>query len=340
MKTQRFSALPKGEGFFSLKKSRVLFLGTAEFACPVLEKLILHETIVGVVTQPDRPAGRGLKLQPSPVKQVALKREMSVYQPENINESSFLLKMRSLNPHFLIVVAFGQILREEFLRLPRLYPLNLHASLLPEYRGAAPIPWAIIRGEKRTGVTVQRMREKVDAGEIILQRSLPIEEEDTTGRLTGKLSFLGAELLAEAIIKIKESKVDFKIQEEKAVSYAPRIRRESGKINWQQSALVIHNLVRGLNPYPGAFSFVRLRGKREKMKIWKTRVNTEQDININQPDSFPGKVLRIDQGDRFLVATGEGSLWVKEVQLPGRKAIPGVDFIRGYHIKQGFNLAG
>jgi len=321
-----------------LKKLRVLFLGTAEFACPALEKLILYEEVVGVVTQPDRRAGRGLKPQPPPVKRVALKKEMPVYQPENVNEPSFLLKMSSLTPHLLIVVAFGQILGERFLGIPQLYPLNLHASLLPEYRGPAPIPWVIIRGEKRTGVTVQRMREKVDAGEIILQQSLPIEEEDTTGTLISKLSFLGAELLTEAIVRIKESKVDFKVQEERGVSYAPRIRREDGKINWRESAPVIHNLVRGLNPYPGAFSFIRLRGKREKIKIWKTRVNSEQ--GVNQGDSFPGKILRIEQGDEFLVAAGPGSLWVKEVQLPGRKIISGADFIKGYHIKQGFSLAG
>ncbi|MBC7189139.1 methionyl-tRNA formyltransferase, partial [Candidatus Aerophobetes bacterium] len=228
-------------------------MGTSGFGCPSLEKLTESEEVLAVVTQPDKPAGRGKRILPPPVKLLAEKKNIPVYQPQDIRESSFTEEIARLKPHLIVVVAFGKILPPQIFNIPRIFSINLHPSLLPRLRGPAPIPWAIIRGEPFTGVTVQRITERVDEGEIILQEKIRIEPEDTCGTLTEKLSLLGAEVLLRAIQLIKEGKASLTPQDGE-VSYAPRIRKEEGKINWEKPAREIHNLVRALNPYPGAFT--------------------------------------------------------------------------------------
>jgi len=231
------------------------------------------------------------------------------------------------------VVAFGQILSPDILSIPKICCINLHPSLLPRYRGPAPISRAIINGENETGVTIQKIEEGVDKGEIILQEKIFIDLFDTAKSLEKKLSLLGADLLIEAIKMIKEGTVKYKAQNELEASYAPRIRKEEGMIDWADPCLQIHNKVRGLNPYPGAFSFCEIRGKNTKIKIWETEL-TEEKL-MGKKERHPGEIAYIPKNKGFLVRGGDGLLLIKKVQLPSRNSISGYDFIKGYQIKEG-----
>lgn len=316
---------------------RILFMGTPDYALPSLERLFQKEEAIGVVTQPDRVQGRGRKIVPPPVKKLAEKEGIVVYQPEKVNHPSFISKIEKIAPDLIVVVGFGQILNKRILSISRVCCINLHFSLLPRYRGPAPISWAIIRGEKYTGVTIQRMEEEVDKGEIILQKSIPIALDDTAGTLEKKLSLIGADLLEKGIKKLEENKIRFLAQDERQASYAPKIKKEDGLINWNKSCLKIHNLVRGLNPFPGAFALISLRGKEEKIKIWQTELLKEKK---RKGENHPGEIVKIEKEKGFWVKGGDGFLLIKEVQLPNRKHINGYDFIKGYHIKEGFILGG
>jgi len=319
------------------KKMRIFFMGTPDYALPSLERLFQKEEVIGVVTQPDRIQGRGRRIIPSPVKKLAGEKGIIVYQPEKVNLPSFISKIEKIAPDLIVVVGFGQILNKKILSIPRVCCINLHFSLLPHYRGPAPIPWAIIRGEKYTGVTVQRIEEKVDKGEIILQESLPIALDDTRGILEEKLSLIGADLLEKVVKKLEENKIKFLAQDERQASYAPKIKKKDGLINWNKSCLKIHNLVRGLNPSPGAFALISLRGKEKKIKIWQTELLKEKN---REKENSPGKIVKIEKEKGFWIKGGDGFLLIKEVQLPDRKRINGYDFIKGYHIKEGFILGG
>lgn len=315
---------------------RILFMATPAFACPSLELLSRKERLVGVVTQPPRPSGRGGKINPSPVERLAKRKNIPFYQSRNVNSPSFITRIEQIAPDIVVVVAFGQILSPDFLSIPGICSLNLHPSLLPRYRGAAPIPWAIIRGDRETGVTVQRIEEGVDEGRIIVQEKIPISLEDTAGDLEDRLSLLGAELLLKTIKMIKEGSAKYTIQNEKQVTYAPKIRKEDGLIRWEKSSYDIHNLVRGLNPYPGAFTFIRLREKKVRVKIWQTELMKEEPLKKKK--AKPGDVVGIKKGKGLLVKAGEGILLIRKVQLAGRNHISGYDFIKGYQIKEGFML--
>ncbi len=332
-KTQKFSSQQEGRGFLNDRVS-ILFMGTPEFACSALNKLILNEKVVGVVTQPDRFAGRGKVLKSPPVKRLALEKNIPVFQPEKVNDPDFINKIRKIKPDLIVVVAFGEILSPLILSIPDLFPINLHASLLPSYRGPAPIAWAIIKGEKETGVSVQRIRSQIDKGEIILQKRVPIASNDTARTLSDKLARVGANTLFQAIRLIKNGRAQFKSQGRES-SYAPKIRKEHGRINWNSSTKTIHNLVRGLNPYPGAFTFIFLRGALQKIKIWKTKPVEYFKENI---ELVPGTIGKIKKNLGFLVKTGDGFLLIEELQLPSRSHIKGYDFIKGYHIEEGTNL--
>jgi len=334
-KTQKFF-LSQRSRVLKKEKLSVVFMGTPEFACPSLDKLIEEEKVVAVVTQPDRPAGRGRKIRPSAVKLAASERNIPVYQPENLKDPDFLKKINLLQPDLIVVVAFGRLLPGIMLNIPRIFSINLHPSLLPKYRGPAPVPWTIIKGESQTGVTVQKMKEKVDEGEIILQRKISINPEDTCGILNKKLSYLGSQTLIEAIKLIKQGKAKLKPQQGKA-SYAPKITKKMGKINWRASAWEIHNLVRGLNPAPGAFTTFPREGKSCRIKIWKTAVLENFPYG---EESQPGTVVKIQKETGFVVKTGGGALLIKEVQLPGKPRINAYDFIKGYRIREGFLLGG
>ncbi|MFQ6066639.1 MAG: methionyl-tRNA formyltransferase [bacterium] len=315
---------------------RILFLGTPEFACPPLVSLNEREEIVGVITQPDRPSGRGRRSAAPPVKRLAQDKGLPLYQPEDVNHPFFINQMRRLKPDVVVVVAFGQILGPDFLLIPKLLTINVHPSLLPRYRGPAPIPWAIINGERETGVTIQKVEKGVDRGRIILQRKALISNLETTGDLEKRLSHLGAELLDEAIELIKRGKLQYKRQEEAEATYAPKVEKADSLINWSKSGLTIHNLVRGLNPYPGASTFVRLRGKRMRIKIWRTEP-WGRNSNLEKA-ALAGQIIQICKSEGFLVRAGDAPLLVKEVQLPNRNPISGYDFTIGYQIRKGFIL--
>jgi len=332
-KTQKFSSQQGGRDFLNDKIS-ILFMGTPEFACSALNKLILNEKVVGVVTQPDRFAGRGKVLKSPAVKKLASEKNIPVYQPQRVNDLDFITKIKKIKPDLIVVVAFGGILSPLILSIPIFPPINLHASLLPYYRGPAPIAWAIIKGEKETGVTVQRIKSQIDKGEIILQERVPIASDDTAGILSDKLSRVGANTLLRAIRLIKKGRAQFKSQRRES-SYAPKIRKEHGRINWNKSTKTIHNLIRGLNPYPGAFTFIFLRETLQKMKIWKTK---PVEYFKENRELIPGTIGKIKKNLGFLVKTGDGFLLIEELQLPNRSHIKGCDFIRGYHIKEGTNL--
>ncbi len=315
---------------------RILFMATPAFACPSLELLSQKEKLVGVVTQPPRPSGRGGKINPSPVEKLAKRKNIPFYQSKNVNSLSFTAKIEQIAPDIVVVVAFGQILSPNFLSIPAICSLNLHPSLLPRYRGAAPIPWTIIRGDRETGATVQRIEEGVDEGRIIVQEKIPISLEDTAGDLEDRLSLLGAELLLKTIEMIKEGSQKYTIQNEKQVTYAPKIRKEDGLIRWEKSSYNIHNLVRGLNPYPGAFTFIRLREKKIRVKIWQTELMKEE--LLKKKKARPGEVVGTKKGKGLLVKAGEGIVLIRKVQLAGRNHISGYDFVKGYQIKEGFML--
>lgn len=311
---------------------RILFMGTPEFACPSLGALTKREQIVGVVTQPDRPVGRGGRIIPSPVKSLAEKNHIPVYQPQRVRDPSFLDEVRKIQPDLVVVVAFGQILPPSLLAIPKIYAINLHPSLLPRYRGPAPIPWAIIKGERETGLTVQNIEAGVDEGKIILQKKVVIKLSDTAKDLEKRLAVMGAALLEEAVRRIKEGCVSFLEQDEKKVSYAPKITRDQTEIDWERPCMDIHNLVRGLNPYPGAFTLAMVRAKMLKVKIWRTDL-----LNGNfreAGDVCPGTIVKIEKEKGFWVRGGDGNLLIKEVQLPNRNSISSYDFIKGYSLKE------
>jgi methionyl-tRNA formyltransferase len=304
-------------------------MGTPEFALPSLELLLKSKhQIVGVVTQPDKPKGRGLQFSPSPVKEFVERHNLKVLTPEDLKSEEFYQALSELKPDLIAVVAF-RILPERIFSLPPFGTINLHASLLPKYRGAAPINWAIIKGEKKTGVTTFFIQRKVDTGNIVLQKEVEISPEETCGELSLKLSQVGADILLKTIDLIERGEVKTHFQDDSEATLAPKITDELCKIDWSKSAAEINNLIRGLSPQPGAFTL--FRGK--LLKIYKTEIVPERDDL-----SEPGKVISVDKSTGILVQTGRGILKLKELQLEGKKRITGDEFLRGYRVKAGENL--
>ncbi|SIN71717.1 methionyl-tRNA formyltransferase [Algoriphagus halophilus] len=300
-------------------------MGTPEFAVPALEKLIDNGwNVVAVITAPDKPKGRGQKLIPSPVKESALKYDIPVLQPTNLKDPAFQEELKSYQADLQIVVAF-RMLPESVWDMPPVGTFNLHASLLPNYRGAAPINWAIIHGEKETGVTTFFLKHEIDTGSIIFQEKVPILEEDDLGSVYEKLMNKGAELVLKTVEAISKDEVTPLPQDESlAIHHAPKIFKETGKINWEQPAIQIHNLVRGLSPYPAAWT--ELDGK--NCKIYKTHVEES-----NSQNQSPGTLL--SDGKTYLkFQTGNGVLEVLELQLEGKKRMKIEDFLRGYKLPQ------
>lgn len=308
---------------------RIVFMGTPEFAFPSLELFLRSEhQVVGVVTQPDKPKGRGLKLSASPVKEFAEKQNIKVLTPEDLKSDGFYQALSELKPDLIAVVAF-RILPERIFSLPPFGTINLHASLLPKYRGAAPINWAIIKGEKKTGVTTFFIGKKVDTGEIILQREVEIEPDETYGELSLKLSQAGAEVLLKTIDLIEKGEMKTYPQDNLEASQAPKITDELCKIDWSRPAEELNNLIRGVSPTPGAFTF--FRGK--ILKIYKTEKVPEKNDS-----SEPGIIISADKSKGILVQTGRGILKLKELQLEGKKKITADEFLRGYRIEAGERL--
>ncbi len=306
---------------------RIIFMGTPDFSVPTLEALIKsREEVIGVVTQPDRPKGRGKKLALSPVKEAALAAGLPVFQPKKVKTPEFIAQLKSLNPDLIVVVAFGQILSQEILSLPQYGCINVHASLLPYYRGAAPIHWAVINGETETGITTMHMDAGLDTGDMLIQEKISIRPEDTTVQIHDQLAVLGAKVLIDTLQALKAGTLKSTKQNDAVSTYAPLLKKEHEIINWVEDAAVIHNKIRGLNSWPGAYTYYK--GKR--LKIWQSRIYSEQDTN-----NVPGEVINIEQQDGFILQTGKGTLLILEVQPEGKQRMKAEAFARGYHLGAG-----
>lgn len=302
---------------------RVIFMGTPRFACPSLQRLIDRgDEIAAVVTQPDRPKGRGQKPLPPPVKEVAERHGLPVLQPVKVRAPEFIESVREMNPDVVVVVAFGQILPKALLEIPRYGCINVHASLLPRYRGAAPLNWCIINGETETGVTTMQMDPGLDTGDMLLKKATPIGPDEDACSLHDRLSLIGADVLHETLDLLVRGKLAPEKQDDALSCYAPLLKKEDGCIDWNRDARTIHNLVRGMTPWPGAFTY--LDGK--LVKVYRAR--------IGEGRGTPGTVLAASR-DGIEVACGDGSLLLDELQLEGKKRLPVRDFLAGCRITAG-----
>lgn len=306
---------------------RILFMGTPEFAVPALQVLLNGGyNVVGVVTQPDRPKGRKRVLTPTPVKEEALKHDLLVLQPEKLRQPESVEAVRQLAPDLIVTVAYGQILPKSILDMPKHGCINIHASLLPKYRGGAPIHYAVMRGEKVTGVTIMYMEVGLDTGDMISKVEVPIGEQDTTGTMFSKLSVAGAELLEKTLPDLIAGRIQAVPQNDSEAIYSPNISREDEEIDWSKSAREIHNQVRGLNPFPGAFT----TWNGENLKVWRSEVPS----NVMGGSGAPGTVVGlVDNG--IVVQTGDGQLMLTEIQPAGKKAMAAKQFLLGSSIERG-----
>jgi methionyl-tRNA formyltransferase len=307
---------------------RVVFMGTPDFATPSLRATVeaWHEVAL-VVTQPDRPAGRGHQLQQPPVKVLAQELGLNIAQPETANTPEFLEQLRTIAPDVVVVVAFGQILSKDVLDAPKLGCVNVHASLLPKYRGAAPIQHALMNGETVTGITTLYMTEQLDAGDVLLQKRIAILPEDTYGTLYNKLAVLGAETLVETLARLERGETQGIPQNHAEATRAPSLKKDAGQIDWQQSATAIVNLVRATNPRPGAFTTIA--GK--TLKIWRASVVPP----VSDRKESPGQVREVRPHEGIVVNAGEGAVLVLEVQAENRRRLSAAEWLRGNPLREG-----
>jgi methionyl-tRNA formyltransferase len=322
---------------------RIIFMGTPELACASLQALLASADfqVVAVVTQPDRPKGRDLKLQPSSVKEIALRAKLPVLQPERARNQEFIAGLRKAGSDLIAVVAYGQILPKSILDLPRLGCLNVHTSLLPKYRGAAPIQWAILNDEPETGVTIMKMDVGMDTGDILAQETTPIDAEDTAQTLHDRLAKMGAELLLRTIPAYTAGKIQSRPQPAEGATYAPKIKKEDGQIDWGQPARAIWNRVRGLVPWPGAFTRLsstssatedlsrRSGAKADLLKIWQA-----EPVDLSGP---PGEILRADKAG-LVIGCGVGALRILALQREGGRRLIAGEFLAGHPLKPGQRL--
>ncbi|MFQ9308402.1 MAG: methionyl-tRNA formyltransferase [Paraclostridium sordellii] len=307
---------------------KIVFMGTPEFAVPCLQKIIDegHE-VLAVVTQPDKPKGRGKKLAMPPVKELALKYNIDVYQPVKAREESFVEKLKEINPELIVVVAFGQILPKSILDIPKFGCVNVHASLLPKYRGAAPLNWVIINGEEKTGVTTMYMDVGLDTGDMILKSEIPLDDEITAGELHDKMMVQGAEVLKDTIDLISKGEAPREKQNDEETCYSPIMDKSLGNIDWSKSATDIHNLIRGVNPWPSAYTTY----DKQTMKIWKTKVLDKLS------EKTPGTILSVDKNG-IEVSTGDKVIQISEIQMSGKKRMIVSEYIKGNDISTGIVL--
>ena len=308
---------------------KIVFMGTPDFARESLEAVYNngHE-ILAVVTNPDKPKGRGMKMVASPVKEFAIEKGLKIYQPEKVRKNEeFINEIKSLNPDVICVVAYGKILPQEILDIPKKGAINVHGSLLPKYRGAAPIQWAVLNGDKTTGITTMYMGAGMDTGDMILKQEVEIGEDETTGELWERLSKIGAELLVETLKQIEAGTAP-RIPQGEDFTMAPMLDKEMAKIDWEnKTALEIKNLVRGLNPIIGAYTF--LNGK--KIKFWKVQVSDDIEENNSLKN---GTVVKADSKEGIYIKTKEGILKVLEIQGENAKRMSIQDYLRGNSIKE------
>lgn len=303
---------------------KIVFLGTPDFSLKALEALYKYHEVVMVVTQPDKRKGRGKKIQMTPVKEYAIKMGIPVFQPENINKSDAIELIRKTDPDLAIVVAYGQILKNDMLNLPKLGCYNIHASLLPSYRGAAPIHRAIINGEKKTGITIMKMDKGMDTGDMIISKETSIKKSDTVGCLHDRLAIIGAEAILEAITQLETGTDVRTVQNNALATYAPKLTKETGEIDWAQSSEEILNLIRGLNPWPLAYTYYQ----NIKMKVIEA---THFECTSTM---LPGTYLQMcNKG--FLVKTGNDCILITRIQFPNKKAMYADEYARGHILETG-----
>ena len=310
---------------------RIIFMGTAELACASLEALTREPdfAVAAVVTQPDRPRGRALKLQPSPVKEVALRRQLRVLQPERARDEAFIHELRELQPDLIAVAAYGQILPPAILALPRLGCLNVHTSLLPKYRGAAPIQWAILNDEPETGVTLMLMNEGLDTGDILRQETTPIRVEDNAQTLHDRLAQVGAALLAPTIRDLVAGRISPQPQPVQGASHARKLTKEDGRLDWRQPARSLWCRVRAFLPWPGAFTHLPAKPHPHLLKIWQAETM--------ELSGAPGEILRADAAG-IAVGCGAGALRIHELQREGGRRMSAAEFLAGHPLKAGDRL--
>jgi len=307
---------------------RIVFMGTPQIAAATLEFLLQGpDAVVGVVTQPNRPAGRGQQTAPSPVRKLATNHGIPVIAAEKIRAPEFLESLSQWQPDIIVVVAYGRILPKTILDLAPHGCLNVHYSLLPKYRGAAPAAWTIINGETHGGVTTMKLVEKMDAGAIYLQEAIALADDETTGSLQAKLTPIGARLLLETLSQLKAGSLIVREQDESAATLAPMLKKDDGRIDWHRSAVEIERRVRGLDPWPGSFTHVG----RKYLKVHRA------SIVATERSGRPSEVIRADSNG-FWIATASGVIGLEEVQLENKKRIPGSEFIKGARIKVGARL--
>ncbi len=311
---------------------RIIFMGTAELACASLRRLCLDPSfrVIAVVTQPDRPKGRELKLQVSPVKAAALRENLAVLQPERARSEPFIAELKDLRPDLIVVAAYGQILPPAVLEIPPLGCVNVHASLLPKYRGAAPIQWAILNDESETGVTIMKMDAGLDTGAVLAQAATPIAPEDDAPSLHDRLARLGADLLVKTLPDYAAGKIIPRPQPVAGATYARKITREDGRLDWPQPARALWNRARALKPWPGTFTLLPATYKSRLLKIWSAEIE-------RQLAGEPGKILSVDQTG-IVVGCGQQALRLLELQLEGGRRLTARQFLAGHDLKPGEQL--
>lgn len=311
---------------------RIVFMGTADLACASLAALLRQPSVqvIAVVTRPDRPQGRELKSHPSPVKDLALNERLPVVQPERARDESFIAQLKALRPDLIVVAAYGQILPPAILELPRFACVNVHTSLLPKYRGAAPIQWALLNGETETGATLMKMDAGLDTGAILAQEITAISPQDNAQTLQDRLAKLGAELLVKTIPDYVAGRITPRPQPAESASHARKLAKEDGHLDWKQPARALWNRVRALNPWPGTFTFQPAEPKRRLLKIWRTEVE-------ENAAGQPGEVLRADQTG-LVVACGQQALRILELQREGGRRLSAREFLAGSDLNVGQRL--
>ncbi|RUM90512.1 MAG: methionyl-tRNA formyltransferase [Thermodesulfatator sp.] len=308
------------------KRFKIVFMGTPEFAVAPLKNLINGpDELIAVVSQPDRPKGRGRKLLPTPVKATAQAAGIEVLQPSKVRNPEFLETLRALEPDLIVVAAFGQILPQALLDIPKIMPINIHGSLLPRYRGAAPIHWALINGDKETGITIMKMDAGMDTGPMLLKGSLTIGQDETFGQLAERMSELGASLLMEALEKLEKGELKEEIQPEDGVTYAPPIKKEQYHVDWNQPAELIHGTIRAFDPRPGAYTLY----KDQRLRLYCPVI-----MENEKTDQPPGTVVDVSP-KAIRIQTGSTVLGIRQIQWPGKKRLDVDSFLRGRNIPAG-----
>ena len=308
---------------------RIVFMGTPEFAVPSLAALLTSEhSVVGVVTQPDRPKGRGQELAASPIKQLAVRHRIPILQPLKMKDPAFLDALSAWQPDLIVVTAFGRILPKIILDLPPHGCINVHASLLPKYRGAGPIQWAIIKGERETGITTMLMDEGMDTGAILLQEKISITPDDTAGTLSAKLADIGGRLLTDTLARIQDGTVTSQPQDQSQATLAPLLRKEDGLLDWTLPAFELANRVRGLSPWPGAYTYLG----EDRWVVWKTSVLDRSAATV-----LPGTIVNATK-EELAVATGDGILRIMEFQPANSRRMSAAQYLAGHQLTPGLRL--